>query len=240
MNSVSTGMTMIGVLGGMGPLATVDFLERVVRLTDAARDQDHLPMVVAHLPQTPDRSRSILAGDALPLPYLLHGIELLNRSQVGLVAIPCNTSHHWYAELSAHSAAPILHIARTCVAALPADIGSVAVLATRGALAAGIYQAALAARGIDAVVPPEPVQKQVDACIQAVKAGALEPAAAALGSALARIAALGVGTAIMGCTEIPVAARGLAAAPLRLVDSTTELARATVAFALARGWNQAA
>ncbi len=233
-------MTMIGVLGGMGPLATVDFLDRVVRLTDAERDQDHLPMVVAHLPQTPDRSRSILAGDALPLPYLLRGIELLNRNQVGLVVIPCNTSHHWYAQLSAHSAAPILHIAQTCVAALPADTGSVAILATRGALASGIYQAALGARGIEAVVPPEPVQLQVDACIRAVKAGALDEAGEALGSALARIAVLGVGAAIMGCTEIPVAARGLAAPPLMLVDSTNELARATVAFALARGWNKAA
>jgi aspartate racemase len=233
-------MTMIGVLGGMGPLATVDFLDRVVRLTEATCDQEHLPMVVAHLPQTPDRSRSILAGDAAPLPHLLRGIDLLNRNEVGVVVIPCNTSHHWYAQMSERSAAPILHIATTCVAAIPAGVERVAVLATRGALAAGIYQVALATRGIDAVVPDEAVQARIDACIAGVKGGALEDGVRALDDALARLAALGVTAAIMGCTEIPVAARGLASAPMALIDSTAELARATVAFALRRGWNQPA
>lgn len=233
-------MTMIGVLGGMGPLATVDFLDRVVRLTEANCDQEHLPMVVAHLPQTPDRSRSILAGDAAPLPHLLHGIDLLNRNEVGVVVIPCNTSHHWYAQMSERSSAPILHIATTCVAAIPPGVARVAVLATRGALAAGIYQVALAEHGIEAVVPDEAVQAHIDACIAGIKGGRLDAGVAALGDALARLAALGVTAAIMGCTEIPVAARGLDSAPMALFDSTAELARATVAFALARGWNQPA
>jgi aspartate racemase len=233
-------MTMIGVLGGMGPLATVDFLDRVVRLTGAGRDQEHLPMVVAHLPQTPDRSRSILAGDESPLPYLLRGIELLNRNRVGVVAIPCNSSHHWYAQMSAHSDAPILHIAQTCVAAIPAEVRRVAVLATRGALASGIYQRALDQREIEPVVPDENLQRHVDACIQAVKAGALPDAGEALGIVMARLAELRVRAAIMGCTEIPVALRQRDAAPLTMIDSTLELARATVQFALERGWNRAA
>lgn len=233
-------MAMIGVLGGMGPLATVDFLERVVRLTDATCDQEHLPMVVAHLPQTPDRSRSILDGGALPLPYLLQGIDLLNRNEVGLVVIPCNSSHHWYAQMRSRSIAPILHIAQTCVAAVPEGVRRVAVLATRGALASGIYQAALQARDIEPVVPEHTVQTQVDGCIRAVKAGGLDEAAAALAAVLSRLADSGVNAAIMGCTEIPVAARRIHPMPLPTIDSTLELARATVAFATARGWNKRA
>ncbi|GLC96244.1 aspartate racemase [Cupriavidus sp. TA19] len=232
-------MAMIGILGGMGPLATVDFMDRVVRLTDASCDQEHLPMVVAHLPHTPDRSRSILAGDGAPLPHLLAGIDLLNRNQVGLVVIPCNSSHHWYRQLRERSSAPILHIASTCVAALPHGTRRVAVLATRGALASRIYQDALAERDIQPVVPDEAVQAHVDTCIRAVKAGALEAAGEALQAALAPLAARNIDVAIMGCTEIPVALRQLGLAPLTMIDSTLELARATVAFAMERGWNKA-
>ncbi|WP_011297883.1 aspartate/glutamate racemase family protein [Cupriavidus necator] len=232
-------MAMIGILGGMGPLATVDFMDRVVRLTDASCDQEHLPMVVAHLPHTPDRSRSILAGDELPLPHLLAGIDLLNRNQVGLVVIPCNSSHHWYRQLRERSSAPILHIASTCVAALPHGTRRVAVLATRGALASRIYQDALAERDIQPVVPDEAEQVQVDTCIRSVKAGAFEAAGEALQAVLASLAARNIGVAIMGCTEIPVALRQLRSAPLTMIDSTLELARATVAFAMERGWNKA-
>ena len=173
-------MTMIGVLGGMGPLATVDFMEKVIGLTRAESDQQHLPMVVANLPQIPDRSRSILGGDEAPLPYLLKGIDLLNRNEVGLIAIPCNSSHHWYAQMSARSAAPVLHIAETCVAAVPAGVSRAAVLATRGALASGFYQRALATRDIEPVVPDDATQHTVDTCIRDIKAGRLAEGSAAL------------------------------------------------------------
>lgn len=230
-------MTMIGVLGGMGPLATVDFMEKVIGLTRAESDQQHLPMVVANLPQIPDRSRSILGGDEAPLPYLLKGIDLLNRNEVGLIAIPCNSSHHWYAQMSARSAAPVLHIAETCVAAVPVGVSRAAVLATRGALASGFYQRALATRDIEPVVPDDATQHTVDTCIRDIKAGRLAEGSAALADVLATLADGGVQAGIMGCTEIPVAARYIDATAFPLIDSTLELARATVAYATARGWN---
>ncbi|MDB5874548.1 MAG: aspartate racemase, partial [Ramlibacter sp.] len=111
-------MSRIGVFGGMGPSATVDFMDKLVQLTPAKRDQEHLPVIVASLPHIPDRSRSILGTGPDPLPQLLKGIDFLNTAGVGVIAIPCNSSHHWYGQMVAKSGVPILHIARSCVAAI--------------------------------------------------------------------------------------------------------------------------
>ncbi len=233
-------MALIGILGGMGPLATVDFMDRVVRLTSmagAACDQQHLPMLVADLPHIPDRSKAILEAGEDPLPALLDGIDMLNRNGVELIAIPCNSAHYWYDAMRGHSKAPILHIAETCVAAIPRGTRRVAVLATGGTLSSGLYQRMLGARDIEAIVPDEATQEHIHACIRAVKAGDLDESAVQLGAALAELAARGAQAAVMGCTEIPLAARQLSAPPMTLVDSTLELARATVSYGLARGWN---
>ena len=230
----------IGVLGGLGPAATVDFLDKLIRLTPATCDQEHLPVIVANLPQVPDRTSAIIGNGADPLPALLAGIDVLNQAGVGVIAIPCNSSHHWYAQIAAHSRAPMLHIAHACVAAVPpAPSARVAVLATRGTLTSGFYQALLGERGIKALVPDAATgQDDIDACIRAIKAGDMAAGTAAFNRALAPLAAAGATAAILGCTELPIAARAAAPTPLTLIDSTLALARATVDYALARGWNQ--
>lgn len=232
-------MSSIGVLGGMGPSATVDFMDKIVQLTPATCDQEHLPVIVANLPHVPDRSAAIVSGGADPLPALLRGIDVLNRVDVGVVAIPCNSSHHWYAQMAERSKAPIIHIAKACVSSIDASQHRrIAVLATRGALASRIYQQALEERGMEPVVPQEAVQQHVDACIRAIKGGKMAEGVEALNRALAAIESVGASAAILGCTELPVAARSAAPSPLLLVDSSLELARATVGYALARGWNK--
>jgi aspartate racemase len=231
-------MAMIGILGGMGPLATVDFMDKIVRLTQASRDQEHLPLLVANLPHIEDRSSAIIDGGADPLPALLDGIDLLNQNGVGLIAIPCNSAHHWYEPMRARSKAPVLHIAQTCIAAVPRTARRVAVLATGGALVSGFYQQALADLDIEPVVPDAAMQPRVAACIREVKAGNLDLAAEYLDDVLATLACQDVGTALMACTEIPLAAQRLVSPPVRLIDSSLELARATVKYACERGWNR--
>jgi aspartate racemase len=233
-------MSRIGVFGGMGPSATVDFLDKLVRLTPASRDQDHLPVIVASLPHIHDRSSAILGRGRDPLPQLLEGIEMLNRAEVGVIAIPCNSSHHWFEQMSQASKVPVLHIAKACVEAI-ASSGQprVAIFATRGALASGFYQRELASRGIEFLIPdPDGAQIQVDACIREVKAGNTEAGAHQLALACQDAVAKGATTLIMGCTEIPIASRFADMSGLALIDSSLELARASVAFALARGWNR--
>jgi aspartate racemase len=233
-------MSRIGVFGGMGPLATVDFMEKLVRLTPATRDQDHIPMLVASLPHTHDRSSAILGRGRDPLPQLLEGIDLLNHAGVGVIAIPCNSSHHWFAQLRERSQAPLLHIAETSVAAVPRSKASrVAIFATRGALLSGFYQRALRIQDVDYLLPdPEGAQNDVDLCIREVKAGQFDAAGAALERACSSAATAGATALIMGCTEIPIACRHADTAGLVLIDSSLELARASVAYALERGWNR--
>jgi aspartate racemase len=232
-------MSRIGVFGGMGPAATVDFMDKVVQLTPARRDQEHLPVVIASLPHVHDRSRSILGTGPDPLPQLLEGIDFLNGAGVGVIAIPCNSSHHWYAQMSERSRSPILHIAQTCVAAIPREAaGKVAVFATQGALVSGFYQRALDERSIPYGVPDKAAQAHVNDCIRQVKAGEIEAGGASLGLALADAMRHGATAVIMGCTEIPIAARHTQTLGLHLMDSSLELARATVQYALARNWHR--
>ncbi|MDP3761376.1 MAG: amino acid racemase [Ramlibacter sp.] len=232
-------MSLIGVFGGMGPSATVDFMDKLVQLTPASRDQEHLPVVVANFPHIPDRSRAILGQGSDPLPQLLKGITFLNEAGVGVIAIPCNSSHHWYEQMSRASAAHVLHIARSCVAALQEGSERVAIFATRGTLVSGFYQRELRARGIDFLAHDvQALQASVDDCIREVKAGKASAGGASLDRALRRAREHGATAVIMGCTELPIAARHATSHGLRLVDSSLELARATVNYALERGWNR--
>lgn len=232
---------MLGVLGGMGPAATVDFLGRVVRLTPAKRDQEHLPVVVFANPLVPDRSAAILDAGPDPLPLLLEGIEFLNRGRVDVIAIPCNTSHHWYEALSARSAAPILHIAQVTVASIPLGADQrVAVFATRGTLASGFYARELQRRRVASFVVDEALQGQVDACIRDVKEGNVADGARRIGFAAAEAAAGGATALILGCTELSIAMAVVGPVDLPVFDSSQQLAAAAVRLGMQRGWNRAA
>ena len=101
---------VLGVLGGMGPMAGATFAARVVALTPAARDQDHIPLVLCNDPRVPDRSSARLGQGEDPLPAMLRGLRLLERAGATLVAIPCNTAHLWYDQLAAATSLPVLHI----------------------------------------------------------------------------------------------------------------------------------
>ncbi|WP_085316764.1 cysteate racemase [Derxia lacustris] len=228
----------IGVLGGMGPAATVDFMSKLVSLTPASCDQDHLPVVVANLPRIPDRSAAILGCGPTPLPVLRQSIQLLNEAGAGVIAIPCNSSHHWYAELCEVSLAPIIHIAQACVRRLPAGTRETLVLATRGTLASGFYQRELDGRGFRWSVPDSTTEQPlVDDCIRQIKCGDRAAGSASLQALFDRARERGIDTAILGCTELPLAATGTESAGLLLIDSTLELARSVVDFGLRCGWN---
>lgn len=229
-------MSNIGVLGGMGPAATVDFMSKLLAFTPAACDQEHLSVIVANLTQVPDRSAAILGQGPDPLPALLYGIDLLNRAGVGVIVIPCNTSHHWYSQMSHASTAPILHIAEACVQRIPSH-ASTLVLATRGALCSGFYQRALEARGLRWQLPIDIDEQQaVNECIRLVKAGDPLAGSAHLARVLQAAMRRGVDVVILACTELPIAASYLGACGLHTVDSTLELARAVVQHAIAQGW----
>src|ERR1700733_12945883 len=91
---------LIGVLGGMGPAATIDFMIKMLKATTATNDQEHVPMIVHDVPQIPDRSTAIQNNSDEPWLPLLAGTLMLERAGAELIAIPCNTAHHWYERLA--------------------------------------------------------------------------------------------------------------------------------------------
>src|SRR5687768_12963046 len=101
---------LLGILGGMGPLAGAAFAARLVALTPAERDQDHVPALLCNDPRVPDRSSARLGQGEDPLEAMAAGVRLLERAGASLIAIPCNTAHLWYEQLAARTQVPLLHI----------------------------------------------------------------------------------------------------------------------------------
>lgn len=225
---------MIGILGGMGPLATVDFLGKLVERTPAARDQEHVPVVVYSVPQIPDRSASILSGAESPLPAMRAGILTLERAGARAIAITCNTAHYWFDDLARECRVPLLHIADCACAALGSDVTNVGLLATTGTLAAGFYQRRLATHGYRCLTNR---QDEIDGWVMPgiglVKAGDIRGGGALLQQALTVLLERGAQRVILACTEIPPALQLVAAPQLsRCVDATATLADACIQWSM--------
>lgn len=228
---------ILGVLGGMGPLASAQFMARLTLLTPAERDQDHIPAVLWSDPRVPDRTRGKLSGGEDPLPWLLRGIDGLKAAGAGAIAIPCNTAHGWYEEMAAHAGIPILHIvdaaaAELCRQRVPS--GTIGLMATEATLKLRLYQQRLEDKGFHCIAPTQDEMDQaVSPAIAAVKANHVTAAYDRLAGVALALAARGAGAVVLGCTEIPL---GIQAGPYRmlgvkLIDSIDALALAAIEWA---------
>lgn len=232
---------LFGVLGGMGPLATVDLLQKIIEETPAERDQEHVPVVAWNVPQIPDRQKALAGTGISPLPVLLSAIRELNRLPVSHIVIPCNTAHHCFDALAEHSRAPLIHIVDAVVdevrqgASGENSASRVGLIATRGTLDAGWYQQRLAALGIETVTPDEREMESlfVPGCYT-VKRGAVREGGELLNRLAERLAQRGAGRMILACTEVAPALRAVDS-PWQQgsVDSGGALARACVRIWLA-------
>ncbi len=227
---------MIGILGGMGPLATADFLRKLVEATPAERDQDHVPLLVYSVPQIPERVPAILGRGESPLPAMRVGVDVLTRAGARCLAIACNTAYHWFDELAAACPVPILHIADAAVAEL-GDARRVGLVATAGTLQSGFYQRRLAAAARQVVLPDAAAEHGlILPGIRLVKEARLRDAGALFAQALAGLRARGAERVVLACTEVPVGLAAVDPAPdAAVVDATAALARACVAWWQAEG-----
>ncbi|WP_338403717.1 aspartate/glutamate racemase family protein [Cellulosimicrobium arenosum] len=221
------------MIGGVGPLATAYFLQLVVGLTEAERDQDHLDMVVLNHATIPDRTEFVLGrSDEDPGPVLARDARRLEAFGVSFLVMPCNTAHYFTQQVLDAVDVPFLSIIDTTVAAARRRVpglAAVGLLATAGTAASGVYQDAFAAHDVTTLVPDEDDQALVTRIIyEQVKAGRpvdLETFRAVAG----RLVQRGAGVVVLGCTELSVVAvdHGLLAEPVYL-DSMDQLARATI------------
>jgi aspartate racemase len=223
---------MLGILGGMGPAATADFYAKVVALTTAERDQDHFPTIIWADTQVPDRSAALLnIHNASPVPALRAGVQQLEKMGATLIAIPCNTAHHWHADIQRSTSCTVLHIADTVLEELRADEYAtgrkIGLFATTGTLISGFYQRWLGQAGLTPVIPTPTAQAEIIDAIQCAKAGQYAAGREAMLSAIAEMQADGVDTFLLGCTELPLLI-GDEFASCKFIDSTKCLARAVV------------
>jgi aspartate racemase len=231
----TTNQRTLGVLGGMGPLASAQFMVRLTLLTPAARDQEHIPTVLWSDPRVPDRTVGALAGGADPLPWLLRGIDGLKRAGCGAIAIPCNTAHGWYDAMRDAADIPILHIVDSAAVELRRmgiGTGTIGIMGTQATLAMRLYQERLGASGWDCIVPSQAeMDRLVSPAIALVKANRMAEAYAPLAEAVGGLAARGATAVVLGCTEIPLGIQAGATPGLPLVDTIDALARAAIAWA---------
>ncbi|HZY19619.1 MAG TPA: amino acid racemase [Ramlibacter sp.] len=227
------GDGLLGVLGGMGPLAGAVFAARLVALTDAQRDQDHVPTLLCNDPRVPDRSSARLGQGDDPLEAMVAGLQLLERAGATLIAIPCNTAHFWYEQMALRTRVPLLHIVQAVcddLQALGAQ-GPIGLMGTPATLQQGLYQGPLEACGYSVLCPDEVGLAQCVQAIAAVKGNRPQEAFAPAAACIRSLQARGARAVVLGCTELPLAVphERRAAFGCVLTDSIDALARAALA-----------
>ena len=196
------GYKKLGILGGMGPLATYQLYKSIIESTPAKRDQDHIDMVILNASYIPDRTANILEGKESPLPYLLEGCGTLENAGCDVIAIPCNTSHYFYSQLQANCKAEILNMVGLAAERLSEqNISTVFLMATAGTIKAGIYEKYLSARDIKILPADESEISVMMKTIYDIKAG-IFPDLADITAIARKYYMLGCKKIILGCTEL--------------------------------------
>lgn len=224
----------IGVLGGMGPWATLDFFEKILRLTPAKADQEHLRVIIDNNPKIPDRSPAIVGTGEDPTPALVAGARILQQAGADVIAIPCNTAHYFYERVQNAVSIPVLHIMEEVVSTAREEVPSarvLGILATAAAVSSGLYARACARKGIEVVNPDPAGQQVVNRAIYAVKGGQMGPEiTAGLKKIADGLVGRGAQALVLGCTELPFVLKPQDVR-VPLLDSNQILARAAVRFA---------
>ena len=199
----------LGVIGGLGPIATAHFMELIIRMTEAHTDQEHLDMILYNRPSIPDRTGYILDhSKPSPLPEMIRVGNALAGQGAALIAIPCMTAHYFHRELSGCIGAPIVHaIHETAVHLKKHGITRVGIMATDGTIRSKLFQSELQKHGMETVIPGPQGQKCVMSVIyDDIKAN--RPAdMAKFHFASDELREMGAQAIILGCTELSLVKR---------------------------------
>ena len=199
-------MKKLGVIGGLGPMASAYFLELITEMCDAASDQEHIETVVYSKPSTPDRTAYILdKSQESPVPAMVQSGAVLKAMGVDILAIPCVTAHYFHAELESLIGMRIVNAVRETAEYLNnMHIDKVAIMATDGTVKSGLFQSELEKRNIGCILPDEEEQKGVMRLIyECVKAG--QPIDMDLFNSIKEsLKTKGAQVIILGCTELSI------------------------------------
>lgn len=229
------GVRTLGVIGGMGPLATADFLSKIAFASGAKSDQDHIPLVVWSSPLVPDRLTAVLRAGPTPVPLMLEGIRALKSIGAEAIAFADSAAHYWRDELEIEGAIPVLSILDAVAGAVKqraAPSSVVALLADEDMASTGIYQRRLDADDYGVALPPAREQAMLHKAVELVKAGDIAGAHAIVDPVARNLMVSGAGLIIVGNCELQIAlARCQVNVRSRVIDATAALAAACVAWA---------
>jgi aspartate racemase len=217
---------VLGIMGGMGPAATAEFLRRVIEATPADRDQDHLHVLVDNDPSVPDRTAALLGDGPDPTPHLVTMARRLAGAGAQLLVMPCNTASAFATRLAAEISVPLLRwdaAVAVGVAHHRPGVARLGLLATSGTLASRVYHEALARVGVEPVVPPPAAQERVMALIRARKSGVPgRRLVTELREAATGLRAAGAQDVLLACTELSDIAGGSGPGWLDAMDLVVE------------------
>lgn len=228
----------VGIIGGVGPSATVDLYRLIVTHTPADTDQEHLRVLIDSHPQIPDRTAAILGKGPSPIPALLESIKLLEDADVDLIACPCNTAHVFLREIQDQINVDFVDMIEATVDYLVANgIKKAGLLSTAGTAKLGIYQQTGEAKNVEILIPsPEGIEKEMEAVygLEGIKAGVRfeksDKNKQLLKDVMLELIDAGAEAIIMGCTEIPLCLEE-GDCELELVNPTEILAKAIISEA---------
>lgn len=229
---MSNKQKTIGIVGGMGPLATADLFTKIIQMTDAGSDAEHIHIIIDNNPKTPDRTSAILKGTESPLPYLVRSAERLHTAGADFLLIPCITSHHFLPELTKQISVPVVNmIEETAKHLVEQKIQKAVVLATDGTRQSKVFDTIFANYGVEVCYPSSEAQQALmDVIYKGVKAGLSTFDTSVLNREIEKLISQGAEVVILGCTELPLAAQmyGIAG---NLVNPTDILAQAAIQYA---------
>ncbi|MEM6775258.1 MAG: amino acid racemase [Pseudomonadota bacterium] len=223
---------VVGVLGGMGPAATIDLLQRVLALTPATSDSDHLRMLVDNNPKVPSRIAALIEGTGeSPAPTLIAMARGLEAQGAEFLVMPCNTAHHYHREVAAAVAIPFLNLMDLVRSELDLMAGSprrIGLLASSALRRIELYEPYVNTAQRELLYPSPACQDDLMGLILAVKAGRVERShLRALSAAIDDLCTGGADVLLVACTEISALGDALVA-ECPVVDAADVLARAVV------------
>ncbi|MBQ1447091.1 MAG: amino acid racemase [Solobacterium sp.] len=220
----------IGILGGMGPLATCDLYTKIIANTHASTDQEHIHVIIDSNTAIPDRTAALLEGGEDPRPEMIRSARMLEREGAAAIVMPCNTAHGFYDDIQSAVQIPVLHMIRLTGEELKKrGITKTGLMATTGTIRTGIYQQSIP--DIELILPDLDEQAALmDMTYNGVKAGVKDYDGSKVQATAERMQALGAQVIILGCTELPLA-KEMYHLQFDTIDPTLVLAQAAVEFA---------
>lgn len=229
------GEKIIGILGGMGPEATIDFFSKIVKGTKVKKDQDHLRILIDNNPKIPDRTSALQGKGPSPLPQLTQSAKVLENAGADFIVIPCVTAHNYHEALQKRLKIPILHIVEETLKTINVRLKGVrriGLIATTGTIESGLFQKFFRPVDIELLLPKARAQREwVMKAIYGTKGikaiGPSESSQGLIHKVAQELIRHGSEAIIAGCTEVPLVLRdGDLSVPV--IDVLSVLARAAV------------